>query len=141
MEHLNEQTKDWDNASKDERVDALQDLGLSFFAEWQYTDNTGRRYYEITLFWPRSKGFKTTYNCGSACKEPTLLELVYCLISDADCYESTPKLEDFLEELDYLNSSRSVLAGIKAYKACKKTYQRLSKLSWYSKARDIVQGY
>lgn len=67
--------------------------------------------------------FTFPYQCNTAYKEPNLLDCMYAIISDMDCYDTTRDVVDFCNEFGYDDAS-----GIKAYKACKKTSKALHRL-------------
>lgn len=56
--------------------------------------------------------------------EPNLKDCLDCLLLDASCYEQARDEFDFCSEMGYDN----LYAGVKAYKACKKTYKALHRL-------------
>lgn len=64
--------------------------------------------------------FTFPYQCNTAYNEPNLLDCMYAIISDMDCYDGCRNMEDFNLEFGYLDD--------KAYKACKKTSKALHRL-------------
>ena len=81
-----------------------------------------------TLFKCKIKidGLQYTFNyqCNTSHKEPNLKNCLDCLLLDASCYEQTRDEFDFCSEMGY----DDLYAGVKAYKACKKTYKALHRL-------------
>ena len=80
--------------------------------------------YRVTM----SKDNKTIWflfhdNYMNETDEKGLLE---CLFMDASCYESNPRIFDFLLEFGY--GDYELAEGKKAYYGCKKQYERLHKL-------------
>lgn len=57
--------------------------------------------------------------------EPTIDEVLYCLISDAQCTRNGETLNEFARELGYEND---VEAAVKAYDECKATELALSRM-------------
>ena len=64
--------------------------------------------------------FTFPYQCNVAYKEPNLLDCMYAIISDMDCYDACRNMEDFNFEFGYLDD--------KAYKSCKKISKALHRL-------------
>lgn len=64
--------------------------------------------------------FTFNYQCNTAHDTPNLLDCMYAIITDMDCYDSCRDMEDFNFEFGYLDD--------KAYKACKKTSKALHRL-------------
>ena len=67
--------------------------------------------------------FSFPYQCNMAHSIPNLLDCMYAIISDMDCYDTSRDVVDFCNEFGY-----SDVKGIKAYKACKKTSKALHRL-------------
>ena len=63
------------------------------------------------------------YQCNTAYTEPNLLDCMYAIITDMDCYDMSRDIVDFCNEFGY-----SYAKGVKAYKACKKTSKALHRL-------------
>lgn len=63
------------------------------------------------------------YQCNADFDTPNLKSCIDCLLMDASSYEDSTDVIDFCNELGYNDSK-----GIKAYKACKKTYNALHRL-------------
>ena len=68
--------------------------------------------------------FTFPFQCNTAHDEPNLSMCMNALLLDASCYEETEGLLDFCTEFGYDDNKK----GIKAYKACKKTYKALHRL-------------
>lgn len=67
--------------------------------------------------------FTFNYQCNTAHNTPNLLDCMYAIISDMDCYDACRDVVDFCNEFGYDDAK-----GIKAYKACKKTSKALHRL-------------
>lgn len=67
--------------------------------------------------------FTFNYQCNTAHNTPNLLDCMYAIISDMDCYDTSRDVIDFCNEFGYSDAK-----GIKAYKACKKTSKALHRL-------------
>ena len=64
--------------------------------------------------------FTFYYQCNTAHTEPNLLDCMYAIISDMDCYDACRDIKDFNFEFGYIDN--------KAYKACKRTSKALHRL-------------
>ena len=88
-----------------------------------------RKYY-IRLSY-KGNDYKFTYHDSvHACENNTPLnkkDVMYCVLSDMGCYESSRDMEDFIYSFEYDNGNNLKLykEGMKAYKACKKTSEKL----------------
>ena len=89
---------------------------------------------QVGLFTPRHTLFKCKikvdglqftfpYQCNTAYNTPNLLDCMYAIISDMDCYDTTLDVVDFCREFGYSDAK-----GVKAYKACKKISKALHRL-------------
>ena len=67
--------------------------------------------------------FTFNYQCNTAHNTPNLLDCMYAIISDMDCYDTSRDVVDFCNEFGYSDAK-----GIKAYKACKKISKALHRL-------------
>ncbi len=65
------------------------------------------------------------YQCNLQYVEPSAIDCLDAVVSDAYAYLNSRNEADFLEEFGYLDSGESALKGIEAYNACKKTYEEL----------------
>lgn len=64
------------------------------------------------------------YQCNTAFTEPNLMDCMYAIISDMDCYDTSLNLADFCDEFEFTD-----FADVeKTYKACKKTSKALHRL-------------
>lgn len=52
-------------------------------------------------------------------------DVLYCLLSDMNCFEYTQNLQNFLDEFGY---DDNIKQGIKAYKGCKLNSEKLHKI-------------
>ena len=68
--------------------------------------------------------FTFPFQCNTAHDEPNLEMCMNALLLDASCYENCEGLLDFCTEFGYNEDKK----GLKAYKACKKTYKALHRL-------------
>ena len=68
--------------------------------------------------------FTFPYQCNTAYNTPNLLDCIYAIISDMDCYDISRNLADFCEALGFTDFEEAE----KAYKACKKTSKALHRL-------------
>jgi hypothetical protein len=64
------------------------------------------------------------FQCNTAYNEPNLEMCLNAILLDASCYENCEGLLDFCTEFGYNEDKK----GLKAYKACKKTYKALHRL-------------
>ena len=67
--------------------------------------------------------FTFPYQCNTAYTEPNLLDCIFAIITDMDCYDENRDVVDFCNEFGY-----DAKESIKAYKACKKTSKALHRL-------------
>lgn len=74
------------------------------------------------------------YQCNTAYSEPNLDDCLYAITSDAMCYENSRDVVDFCNEFGYED-----IKGIKAYKACKKTYKALHRLFTDDELDEIME--
>ena len=88
-----------------------------------------RKYY-IRLSY-KGNDYKFTYHDSvHACENNTPLnkkDVMYCVLSDMGCYESSRDMEDFIYSFGYDNGNNLKLykEGIKAFEGCKKTSEKL----------------
>ena len=68
--------------------------------------------------------FTFPFQCNTTYDEPNLEICINALLLDASCYENSDGLLDFCTEFGYDEDKK----GLKAYKACKKTYKALHRL-------------
>ena len=68
--------------------------------------------------------FTFNYQCNTAYTEPNLMDCMYAIITDMDCYDMSRDIVDFCDEFGYYNDMK----GVKAYKACKTTSKALHRL-------------
>lgn len=89
---------------------------------------------QVELFTPNHTLFKCKikvdgcqftfyYQCNTAYITPNLLDCMYAIISDMDCFDTSRDVVDFCNEFGYDDAK-----GIKAYKSCKKTSKALHRL-------------
>lgn len=65
------------------------------------------------------------YQCNTDYMYPTLKDCMSCILNDMMAYDDARDVIDFCNEFGYNNSTS---AGLKAYKACKKTSKVLHRL-------------
>ena len=68
--------------------------------------------------------FTFPFQCNTAYDEPNLEMCMNAVLLDASCYENSQGLLDFCSELGFEEDKK----GLKAYKACKRTYKALHRL-------------
>lgn len=89
---------------------------------------------QVELFTPNHTLFKCKikvdgcqftfyYQCNTAYITPNLLDCMYAIMSDMDCFDTSRDVVDFCNEFGYDDAK-----GIKAYKSCKKTSKALHRL-------------
>ena len=74
------------------------------------------------------------YQCNTKHMMPNLVNCLDCLLMDASCYEQSHDVVDFCSEFGYTGAE-----GIKAYKACKKTYKALNRLFTDEEIGELTQ--
>lgn len=79
--------------------------------------------YDITLFNDdNGKELTTTYQCNPRyTKQIALIDVLYCLVSDAMAYEYSKDISDFQKEFGYIDAAEC----IRVYNACQDTYIKL----------------
>lgn len=78
--------------------------------------------YKCQITTPARRRYTFNYQCNqSATHEPTKEDCLYCLLSDASCYDCARDVDDFLTEFGYTNDLQSIRRGEKAFKACGRT--------------------
>ena len=88
------------------------------------------RKYDVVVKY-KGKQYTTTYQCNVK-EMPKVKDIMYCLLLDANCYDTTRDIKDFAEELgyelydydcgDYNKETKRV------YNACKKTSEEMHRL-------------
>ena len=72
-------------------------------------------------------------------------DVMYCILSDMGCYESSRDMEDFIYSFGYDNQDLTTYKeGMKAYKGCKKTSEKLHAIfnnDELEKLQDEFQDY
>lgn len=74
------------------------------------------------------KQYSFDYQCNTQYKEPNKKDCLYCLLSDASCFNCFTSVDDFLTEFGYTESLQNIRKGEKAYNACKRTAKALDRL-------------
>lgn len=86
--------------------------------------------------------YTTTYQCNpSATHEPTLNDVLYCLLLDASSYDCAIDVDDFLIEFGYTDSLENVRKGEKAYKACGRTSKALDRLFTTEEREELEKHF
>lgn len=85
-----------------------------------FTNNHVR--YNVRLDY-NNKSYFTEYQTA---QEIDKNDIIYCVLSDAQCYEYTRNIDEFMQEFGYNNGKIS--EGIKAFEGCKKAFEELSKM-------------
>ena len=85
--------------------------------------------YKCRIVTPARRRFTFDYQCNpSASHEPTKEDCLYCLLSDASCYECAIDVDDFLTEFGYTDSLQDIRKGERAFKSCGRTAAALDRL-------------
>lgn len=74
------------------------------------------------------KQYSFYYQCNANYKEPNKEDCLYCLLSDASCFNSSTSVDDFLTEFGYTDNLKNIRKGEKAYNACKRTAKAIDRL-------------
>lgn len=89
----------------------------------------GHVIYKCRITTPARRRYTFDYQCNPiATHEPTKEDCLYCLLSDASCYECARDVDDFLTEFGYTDDLQSIRKGEKAFKACGRTAAALDRL-------------
>ena len=90
------------------------------------------RRYSIRLSYKGNDYRFTFHDSVHACENNIPLnkkDVMYCVLSDMGCYESSRDMEDFLYSFGYDNQDlKTYKEGMKAFKSCKKTSEKLHEL-------------
>ena len=62
------------------------------------------------------------------CKKLNKNDILYCVLSDMNCYEMALNEDDFIKEFGYNDTIESYKKGLKAYKACEETTKNMHEL-------------
>ena len=106
-------------------------LGYNLIMEVKYIGSskmTTGNLYEIYLLHNKTyKSIKFLYNDNyiNIC-DP--LNILYCLLSDANAYEETKNFYDFVCMFGYNENANKLEEGKKAFEGCKENYKKLNKL-------------
>ena len=73
------------------------------------------------------------YQCNTAHMMPNLKDCLECVLLDADCYEYSDNVLDFAMEYGYDDTAKC----LKAFKACKRTYNALHRLFTESELEEL----
>lgn len=74
------------------------------------------------------KQYSFNYQCNTEYKKPNKKDCLYCLLSDASCFNCFANVDDFLTEFGYTDNLQNVRKGEKVYNACKRTAKALNRL-------------
>lgn len=74
------------------------------------------------------KQYSFNYQCNTEYKKPNKKDCLYCLLSDASCFNCSTSVDDFLTEFGYIDSLKNIRKGEKAYNACERTAKALERL-------------
>ena len=95
--------------------------------------------------------YRTTYNNSKAAghETPDKVNILYCVLSDANCYEYTQNLKDFCLEFGYSEKNKfgeqpKMKDGLKAYEECKRAYKWLNIIftkTEIEKLQELFQDY
>ena len=101
--------------------------------------------------------FNRTYNTvfnnsqASGCSVPDPEGIIYCILSDADCYNYSRDFRDFCNEFGYeeykedrYGNYKENTEAKKAFNACKKSYEAINRLftgEQLEQLREVFQDY
>lgn len=68
------------------------------------------------------------YQCNTAYTDVKKEDCISSLILDANAYEDYNDIGEFLYEFGYTDNPKSISKGIKAYNACKDTFEMMHKI-------------
>lgn len=95
--------------------------------------------------------YTTTYNNSISAEHrtPDKVNILYCVLSDANCYEYTQDLKDFCLEFGYnepdeFGYKSKMTDGRKAFNACKRAHKRLNEIftkTEIEKLQELFQDY
>ena len=75
--------------------------------------------------------------CGT---EPTLNDVIECLLMDMSCYESSEDLADFLYGYGFVNDCvEDMRKGIKAYEGCKENAKKMHNLFFGTELQSLYE--
>ena len=74
------------------------------------------------------KQYSFNYQCNTNYKKPNKKDCLYCLLSDASCFNCSISVDDFLTEFGYDDNLQNVRKGEKVYNACKHTAKAIDRL-------------
>ena len=93
----------------------------------------GANKYRVTLT-NNTETFKTTFTdsiCNTYKNTPSSpIDMLYCILMDAQCYDTTVSFHDFCNEFGYDEYEESKKAN-KCYEGCKKALEGLERLVGY----------
>lgn len=97
--------------------------------------------YKCRITTPARRRYTFDYQCNpSATHEPEKEDCLYCLLSDASCFECARNVDDFLTEFGYTDSLQNIRKGEKAYKACGRTAAAINRL-FTDEEKDVLNEY
>ena len=109
----------------------LYELGCNYVKSIDTTDLFTPSHTKFNCELVNKKGaYKFDYQCNTNYTKPSKERLLACVISDSQCYESCIVGEDIdnLEEFRLMFDYENVKELIKAYKGCKKAYEKIHKM-------------
>lgn len=144
-----ELTEKFENATAEERMQAIQEQFPQFKITTTFIEKVKNEYgyankYKVTIR-NGKKHFSTTFtdsinNTQEGIKSSDI-DIIYCIVSDAQCVQWNNSFEDFCNEFGYDTDSRS---AERIYKACEKTYddiQRLFNSDGFDFLSAVTYGY
>ena len=124
-----------ENASNDERMSKVKELFPSFKIHTSKIgiSSKGANKYRVTIINEGLK-FSTTFtdSMHNTCQNTPShkIEMLYCILMDAQCYDNYDNLEDFADNYGYdLYEERS--KAKKCFYGCERTYNNIIELFGY----------
>ena len=121
------------------KADGRMGCGLGYTVTVKGSHGTYTTTYTITYNNSKPAGYET----------PDKMDILYCVLSDANCYEYTQDLKDFCLEFGYnepdeFGYKSRMTDGRKAYNACKRAHKRLNEIftkTEIEKLQELFQDY
>ena len=128
-----ELSEKFENATAEERMQAIQEQFPQFKITTTFIEKVKSEYgyankYKVTIR-NGKKHFSTTFtdsinNTQKGIKSDDI-DIIYCIVADAQCVQWNNSFEDFCSEFGYDTDSRS---AERIYNACEKTYNNIQRL-------------
>jgi len=88
----------------------------------------------------KDEGLNFPYQCNMSNSEPDTLSILECLVLDAQAFESSRDLADFLYEFGYNENAEGIRKGTEAYAAYKKTSEFFSEMLSEKQKDDLYEA-